>query len=114
MNFWNTWCIPCQPELPALKQFYGRHADDPDFAFVGHRARRHQAPRRAWVRRRRRDRLDHRHRPEATAALAFGTRGQPETFAISPDGVVVGSQFGPSPVANLETLLAAARRVAAQ
>ena len=35
MNFWNTWCIPCQQEHPALKQFYARHRDDPDFALVG-------------------------------------------------------------------------------
>ena len=35
VNFWNTWCIPCQQELPALKAFYQAHANDPDFAMVG-------------------------------------------------------------------------------
>jgi hypothetical protein len=47
--------------------------------------------------------------PGGDAALAFGTRGQPETFAISPDGLIVGYQFGPSSVDDLDTLLAAAR-----
>jgi hypothetical protein len=47
--------------------------------------------------------------PGGKAALDFATRGQPETFAISTDGVVVGSQMGPVTVDNLETLLAAAR-----
>src|SRR5205823_5500874 len=31
VNFWNTWCIPCQEELPALKAFYAKHQADPDF-----------------------------------------------------------------------------------
>jgi hypothetical protein len=47
--------------------------------------------------------------PGGKAALAFATRGQPETFAISPDGVIVGYQFGPSSVDDLEQLLSAAR-----
>jgi cytochrome c biogenesis protein CcmG/thiol:disulfide interchange protein DsbE len=33
--------------------------------------------------------------PGAKAALDFGTRGQPETYAIGPDGLVVASKFGP-------------------
>src|SRR5262245_57218446 len=35
VNFWNSWCIPCREEHPALTKFYARHADDPDFAMVG-------------------------------------------------------------------------------
>ena len=35
VNFWNTWCIPCIQEAPALKEFYERHKDDPDFAMIG-------------------------------------------------------------------------------
>ena len=49
--------------------------------------------------------------PEAKAALDFGTRGQPETFAITPDGLIAGAQIGPSSVEDLETLLAAAQGV---
>ena len=29
VNFWNSWCIPCQEEEPLLKQFYAAHKDDP-------------------------------------------------------------------------------------
>jgi hypothetical protein len=47
--------------------------------------------------------------PGAQASLDFGTRGQPETYAISPDGVIAGTQFGPSSVTNLEQMYAAAR-----
>ena len=42
VNFWNSWCIPCREEHPALKQFYARHTDDPDFVLRRHRARRHE------------------------------------------------------------------------
>jgi len=108
VNFWNTWCIPCREEHPELTKFYERHKDDPDFVLLGivrddtRKAvdRWMQANKDAWT-----VATD----PGGNAALAFGTRGQPETFAISPDGLVVGYQFGPATAQDLETLLAAAR-----
>jgi cytochrome c biogenesis protein CcmG/thiol:disulfide interchange protein DsbE len=108
VNFWNTWCTPCNEELPALKEFYKQHADDPDFAMVGIVRDDTKSAVEADV-------ADEKLRwtiamdPGSKAALAFGTRGQPETFAISPDGVVVGAQIGASTVRYLEQLLAAAR-----
>jgi cytochrome c biogenesis protein CcmG/thiol:disulfide interchange protein DsbE len=108
VNFWNTWCIPCREEHPALTTFYDRHAGEPDFMMLGIVRDDTRAAVERWVR----DKgvawtiaMD----PGGAAALAFGTRGQPETFAISPDGLVVGYQFGPSTVRDLEVLLAAAR-----
>lgn len=110
VNFWNTWCIPCRKELPALKAFYRAHADDSDFAMVGivrdaQKSKtgiedyvRHQGM--GWT-----IALD----PGSKAALDFATRGQPETFAITPDGQIVGFQLAEVTVANLEEMLAAAR-----
>ena len=44
--------------------------------------------------------------PGSSAALDFATRGQPETFAITPDGVIVGFQLAEvERQANLETML---------
>ena len=112
VNFWNTWCIPCQQEQPALEEFYRRHQNDPDVAMVGivrddtRRAVATYVPANGidWT-----VAFD----PGSRAALAFGTRGQPETFAINPDGKIVATQYGPSSVKNLETILAAARGGAA-
>lgn len=108
VNFWNSWCIPCREEEPDLKEFYAAHADDPDFVMLG--ILRDDSPdsARRWADERSMDWMlvDD---PGGEAALAYGTRGQPETYAISPDGVVVGSQLGPVTVDDLETMLAAAR-----
>jgi cytochrome c biogenesis protein CcmG/thiol:disulfide interchange protein DsbE len=108
VNFWNSWCIPCQQEHGALEQFYARHADDPNFAMVGIVRDDTEAAARRWVRANG-DKWTIALDPGGKAALSFGTRGQPETFAISPDGLVVGYQFGPASVQDLETRLSAAR-----
>lgn len=108
VNFWNSWCTPCKQEEPALKRFYERHRNEADFVMLGivrddpEKAARNAVERRGidWPMG-----LD----PGGKAALDFGTRGQPETYAITPDGMIAGVQFGPASVADLDTMLAAAR-----
>ena len=108
VNFWNSWCLPCQQEHPALVEFYRRHASDPAFAMVGIVRDDTESAVRGYV-------SDEgvpytvAFDPGANASLDFGTRGQPETYAITPDGVITGTQFGPSTVAQLEAMYRAAR-----
>jgi cytochrome c biogenesis protein CcmG, thiol:disulfide interchange protein DsbE len=109
VNFWNTWCAPCRAELPALKEFWDGHVADSDVEMVG--IVRDDTTRRVreyvedqgieWT-----IALD----PGSRAALDFATRGQPETFAISPSGRVVGYQLSEMNVAGLEAMLDVARR----
>lgn len=111
VNFWNSWCIPCEQELPALKAFYARHASEADFVMLGIVRSDTEGAARAYAKDEGMDwviALD----PDSDAALAFGTRGQPETYAITPDGMIVASQFAPARVKDLEEMLAVARRVA--
>ncbi len=113
VNFWNTWCIPCRQEAAALQQFYAKHADDPNFLMLGIVRDDTRAAVDRWVRDRG-DKWTIAMDQDGSAALAFGTRGQPETFAITPDGLIVGYQLGPSSVADLEALRAGAAGGTAQ
>jgi cytochrome c biogenesis protein CcmG/thiol:disulfide interchange protein DsbE len=109
VNFWNSWCIPCQTELPELKKFYAEHANDGDFVMVGIVRRDDTKTIREFVRDQGIDwtiALD----KTKEAALDFGTRGQPETFAISPSGTIVAYKPGPMSLSELESFLAAGRQ----
>lgn len=109
VNFWNSWCIPCKTELPELKKFYAEHANDDDFVMVGIVRRDDTKTVRAFVTDEGIDwtiALD----PTKEAALDFGTRGQPETFAISPSGTIVAYKPGPMSLSELEAFLAAGRQ----
>lgn len=108
VNFFNSWCVPCREEEPALRAFYERHRDDADFEFVGIVRDDTERAIRDWVR----DQgtpwpvlLD----PGARASVEFATQGQPETFAITPAGVVAAVHRGAATTDDLEALLAIAR-----
>jgi cytochrome c biogenesis protein CcmG/thiol:disulfide interchange protein DsbE len=108
VNFWNTWCAPCIEEAPALKEFYERHKDEPDFAMVGIVRDDNAAEVREYVEAEGIGwtiAFD----PKSKAALAYGTTGQPETFVVSPTGRVAGEQFSAVTVGHLEVMLRAAR-----
>jgi cytochrome c biogenesis protein CcmG, thiol:disulfide interchange protein DsbE len=108
VNFFNSWCIPCLDELPALRDFYAAHRSDPDFAMIGVVRDDEEAAIRDFVRR------------EGIAwpvvfdgadriGLDFGTTGQPETYVVAPDGIVVCGALGESSREALEAWLGAAR-----
>jgi thiol-disulfide isomerase/thioredoxin len=108
VNFFNSWCIPCHQEAPALKEFYDAHKDEADFEMIGVVRQDEESAIKGYV--------------EATgvdwpvalkgaeqASLDFGTVGQPETFVISPDGVAVCGASGPTSRLALDRWLQAAR-----
>ena len=108
VNFWNTWCAPCISEEPRLKAFYEANKDNPDFVMIGIVRRDETDAVRAHVKKNGIGwtiALD----PGNVAALDFGTRGQPETYAISPSGVVAAAKYGEMLPGELEKFLAYAR-----
>lgn len=109
VNFFNSWCIPCKEEEPALKEFFAAHRDEDDFNMIGIVRDDTEGDMRALVR-------DHNIGwtvvldPGARASVDFGTTGQPETFAVASDGTIVGIHRGRATIADLESMLALARR----
>jgi cytochrome c biogenesis protein CcmG/thiol:disulfide interchange protein DsbE len=108
VNFFNSWCIPCQQEAPALQAFYDEHKGEHDFAMLGIVRQDEASAIRGYVA------AEKVTWPVALsgadqASLDFGTIGQPETFVVSSDGVMVCGASGPSTQAALDTWLSAAR-----
>jgi cytochrome c biogenesis protein CcmG/thiol:disulfide interchange protein DsbE len=108
VNFFNSWCLPCRQEAPALKSFYAEHKAEADFEMVGIIIDDDATTMRGYVH----DQaitwpvgVD----PNGAASLGFGTTGQPETYVIAPDGTAVCGNLGASSVAELDTWLRAAR-----
>jgi thiol-disulfide isomerase/thioredoxin len=106
VNVWNTWCLPCKQEEPALRAFYERHESEPDFAMVGLVRDDEEGNVRAFVEDGRvtwpvvfDDRL----------LTRFGTTGQPESYVISPEGIAVCGRIGATTLDELETWLSTAR-----
>jgi cytochrome c biogenesis protein CcmG, thiol:disulfide interchange protein DsbE len=108
VNFWNSWCIPCQQEHGSLTAFYERHRDDGDIEMIGILRDDTATAARSWVREHH-DAWSFVTDPDGHAALVFGTTGQPESYMIAANGIVVGVQRSPVSVANLEQMLKVAR-----
>ena len=112
LNFWNSWCQPCGQELPALQQWYAAHRNDADVVLLGiarddtaGEIRKHaRDDGMAWA-------VANDGGAQA-ATLDYATRGQPETYAISPNGVVIASVLGPVRVRDLDRMAAYGRRAA--
>jgi thiol-disulfide isomerase/thioredoxin len=108
VNFFNSWCIPCQQEEPALQAFYAEHKNDPDFAMLGVVRDDEKGAVESYVKNNKIGwpvALD----PGGTASLGFGTTGQPETYIVSSDGVAACGTLGPSTTAMLNTWLQGVR-----
>jgi cytochrome c biogenesis protein CcmG/thiol:disulfide interchange protein DsbE len=111
VNFWNDWCIPCRQETPALRDFYELHRNEADFVMIGivrdphgwGKIREYMGDEQiGWTVAR---------DEGSSAALAFGTTGQPETFVIGPDGIIHAQLFGPARVADLQAMVDRARGI---
>ena len=108
LNFFASWCIPCQNEGPELVKFEYQHQRSGDASMVSvvfddtvSAARGYQAtlgvtwPTLADV--------------SGKLALDYGVRGQPTTFVIAPDGRVVAYIVSQVTAGELDRVIAAAK-----
>jgi cytochrome c biogenesis protein CcmG/thiol:disulfide interchange protein DsbE len=113
VNFWNSWCAPCKDELPALQQWYAGHRNDADVVLLGVPRDDTDGAIRTAAREDHMDWAVANDRGAEAATIDYATRGQPETFAISPNGVVIASVIGPMRVRDLDRMAAYGRQAGA-
>lgn len=94
VNFWATWCTPCQWEMPLMENLY-RAYKDRGFVILAISIDQGNADGvRAFVKDRKLTypvALDPRHE----AARQFGVTGLPATLLVGPDGYIKGVTYGP-------------------
>lgn len=107
VNFFASWCVPCQEEGPELVAFQFQHHQSGTasmlsvvFNDTAPAARDYQAKIGAtWP-----TMAD----ANGRLALAYGVRENPTSFVIAPDGRVVASVLGGATAAGLDKILAKA------
>ncbi len=105
VNFFNTWCIPCNEEEPVLEEFIAENKDNPDFVFISIARQDSRENIERWIKEKNPSQdviFD-----SGKISLAFGVTGQPETFAINKSGVVSATLLARATKASLNEMLVA-------
>ena len=113
LNFFASWCVPCQQEHDDLIRFATAHASAGDADVLAVIFEDDADNARAFFAKNGGDwpvLAD----PRAKVALDFGVRGPPESFLIDPNGFVVTKIVGQVSDAGLESLLAQFRRASSK
>jgi len=101
VNFWATWCLPCQWEMPLMDKLYQAYKARGFVVVAISLDQEGAAAVEPFVKERKLTYpvlLD----PSLNGALQFGVRGVPATFLISPDGFIKGITYGPKEWDGLE------------
>ncbi len=109
VNFFASWCIPCQQEAPDLSRFHfeqSRATDGADMVSVAFNDQSSTA--RSFLRKNG-DLWPAIADPGGTIAQRYGVTAPPTTFVINPAGRVSAVLVGPATQKNLDSFLKAAR-----
>jgi peroxiredoxin len=108
LDFWATWCPPCEFQVPELNRFYDAHRGDSDVLVFGISVDT-EGPEvvRAWAAEK-----DVRYPillGGEDLARRYGAIGFPTLYVVGPDGMVREQHVGLIETATLEAALAAQR-----
>jgi peroxiredoxin len=94
LNFWATWCGPCIEEMPSLKQFAEKYADQ-GVQVIGVSEDTDADAYREFIAKHEINFLTLRN-PARTVSAQYGTFRLPETYIISRDGKLLNKIIGPT------------------
>ncbi len=109
LNFFASWCVPCEREHPELVRFQQKHAALGDATVVQVLYNDKPGPAREFFRKRGEGGWPVLVDDEGQFALDYGVTGPPETFLIDPQGFVLAGVKGAINEARLDDLLARAK-----
>ena len=93
MNFWASWCVSCKDEHHVLLEAAKEYGDKVQFVGINFKDTDEAANR--FLERMGRFPYPSGVDPQGRLGLEFGVYGMPETFFISPKGVIGAKQIGP-------------------
>lgn len=104
LNFWASWCIPCQEETAVLEDFYrrwrGRGVEVVGMSYadtVGDARRFRRQFGGSWPL------LDD---PKGRTGIDYGVAGVPETYVVDDRGIIMAKLVGAVPPGSLDEILA--------
>lgn len=94
LNFWASWCIPCEDEAAPLEAAWKFYQPTGKVVFLGVDHLDSETPARAFLTR---YAVSYPNGPDLQGSIAklFRTSGVPETYIVDQNGKLVASQIGP-------------------
>lgn len=96
VNFWATWCPPCQKELPSLNALAKKHMAREDFIILPILYKDELQAGVSYLNDKGIALSPYKDSPDMDAAMAYGVTGVPETYIIDKKGVLRKKIIGPA------------------
>jgi len=98
INFWSTWCVPCEAEHGVLQQAAQNFGERAQFLGVVYQDEAQNAER---YLKRKGSTYPQLIDPSSRCAIDYGVAGVPESFFVDPNGIVADKHVGPIGPADL-------------